>query len=51
MNSFGYYVAGLILLIIGFLIAKKVASCMVRAIVTLVLVVALAAVYYIYLRQ
>lgn len=50
MNNFGYYIAGLILLIIGFLIAKKVASCMVKAIITLILIVILATVYYLYLR-
>ena len=38
MDNFGYYVAGLILLIVGFLVMKKVASCMIKTVVTLVLV-------------
>lgn len=50
MDNFGYYVAGLILLIVGFLVMKKVASCMIKTVVTMVLVVALVAVYYLYLR-
>ena len=39
MTNFGYYVAGLILLIIAFLVMKKVASCMVKTIVTIILVI------------
>ncbi|MCI6829812.1 MAG: sulfate transporter [Prevotella sp.] len=50
MDNFGYYVAGLILLIVGFLVMKKVASCMIKTVVTLVLVAVLVAVYYLYLR-
>ena len=50
MDNFGYYVAGLILLIVGFLVMKKVASCMIKTVVTLVLVAALVAVFYLYLR-
>ena len=50
MDNFGDYVAGLILLIVGFLVMKKVASCMIKTVVTLVLVAALVAVYYLYLR-
>lgn len=50
MDNFGYYVAGLILLIVGFLVMKKVASCMIKTVVTLVLVATLVAVYYLYLR-
>ena len=38
MDNFGYYVAGLILLIVGFLVMKKVASCMIKTVITLVLV-------------
>jgi len=50
MNNFGYYIACLVLLIIGFLIVKKVAGCMIKTVVTLVLIVAIAAIYYLYLR-
>ncbi len=37
-------------IIIAFLIIKRVVSCMVRAVVTLVLVAVLAYIYYMYLR-
>ena len=50
MDNFGYYVAGLILLIVGFLVMKKVASCMIKTVITLVLVAVLVAVYSLYLR-
>lgn len=50
MDNFGYYVAGLILLIVGLLVMKKVASCMIKTVITLVLVAVLVAVYYLYLR-
>ncbi len=50
MNNFGYYIACLVLLIVGFLIFKKVAGCVIKTIITLVLVVLLAAIYYFYLR-
>ena len=50
MTNFGYYVAGLILLIIAFFVIKKVASCMIKTVVTLALVLLLAPVYYLYLR-
>lgn len=50
MNNFGYYIACLVLLIVGFLIFKKVAGCVIKTIITVVLVVLLAAIYYLYLR-
>lgn len=50
MNNFGYYIACLMLLIVGFLIFKKVAGCVIKTIITVVLVVLLAAIYYLYLR-
>lgn len=50
MNNFGYYIACLVLLIVGFLIFKKMAGCVIKTIITLVLVVLLAAIYYFYLR-
>ena len=50
MTNFGYYVAGLILLIIAFLVMKKVASCMVKTIVTIILKNILVDAYYMYFR-
>ena len=45
-----YYIALLALVIIGVFVIKKVASCLVRSIVTIVLLVLMAAIYWFYLR-
>jgi hypothetical protein len=45
-----YYIALLALVIIGIFVVKKVASCLVRSIVTIVLLVLMAAIYWLYLR-
>jgi len=50
MENLTYYLALLALIIIGFIVVKKVASCMIRSIVTIVLVVLAAAIYWLYLR-
>lgn len=45
-----YYIALLVLVIIGVFVVKKVASCLVKSIVTIVLLVLMAAIYWLYLR-
>ncbi len=45
-----YYIALLVLIIIGFVVVKKVASCLIKSIVTIVLVAIGVAVYYFYLK-
>jgi hypothetical protein len=45
-----YYIALLILIVIGFVVVKKVASCLIKSIVTIVLVAIGVAVYYFYLK-
>ena len=50
MGNIGYYAAMLAVIIIAFLIIKRVVSCMVRTVVTLVLIAVLAYIYYMYLR-
>ena len=50
MGNIGVYAAMLASIIIAFLIIKRVVSCMVRTVVTLVLVAVLAYIYYMYLR-
>ncbi len=50
MENLTYYLALLALIIIGFFIIKRVASCMIRSIVTIVLFVVAAAIYWFYLR-
>ena len=50
MENIGYYADMLAAIILAFLIIKRVVSCMVRTVVTLVLVAVLAYIYYMYLR-
>ena len=45
-----YYVALLLVIIIGFVVVKKVASCMIKGVVTGILVAVAAALYWFYLR-
>ena len=40
----------LALIIIGFVVVKKVASCMIKSVVTIILVAAAVAIYFLYLR-
>ena len=49
-GNFTYYLALLALIIIGVLVVKKIASCLVKTIVTLVLLAIGVAIYYYYLR-
>jgi len=49
-NNLGFYLLALLAVIIGVTVIKKVASCLVRTVVLLVLMAALAALYYLYLR-
>lgn len=45
-----YYIALLALVVIGFVVVKKVASCLIRSIITIVLIAIGVAVYYLYLK-
>ncbi|MDO4959111.1 MAG: sulfate transporter [Prevotellaceae bacterium] len=49
MDNFGYYIACLIVLIIGVFIVKKVVSCMVRAVVGVIAAAIIAYVYFMYI--
>jgi amino acid permease len=48
--DFTYYVYVLIAIIIGVFIFKKVASCMIKSVLTLVLIAALVVIYYLFFR-
>jgi multisubunit Na+/H+ antiporter MnhC subunit len=50
MGNFTYYIALLVIIIIGFWLIKKVASCLVKSIIAIVLVAVAVALYYFYLR-
>ena len=49
-SNFISYIALLLLIVIAFLVIKKVASCLIKSIVTIVLIAAGVAIYYLYLR-
>jgi hypothetical protein len=49
-NNIGYYLALLALIIIGFIVVKKVASCMIKSVVGIILILAAAAIYWLYLK-
>ncbi len=51
MENLGYYIFVLVALIVAFLVVKRVASCMIKSVILLALVVALAAIYYLYLMH
>lgn len=42
MDNFGYYIGLLIALVVGILLIKKVASCLFRTVVTIILIVIFA---------
>ena len=51
MNSnIVYYLALLALIIIAFLVVKKVASCLIKSVLTIVLIAVGVAIWYLYLR-
>ncbi len=45
-----YYIALLVLIIIGFVVIKKVASCLLKSIFTIILIAIGVAIYWVYLR-
>lgn len=45
-NNFAYYVFALVAVVVAFLVIKKVASCLIRTIVGVVVVAVLAYLYY-----
>ena len=49
MENLTSYLAILALIIVGFLVVKKVASCLIKSIITIVLIAAGIAIYYYYL--
>lgn len=50
VNNLGYYIFILVAIIVAFLIIKKVASCLIRSIVAIVLVAILTYIYWMYLK-
>ena len=50
MDNIGYYIFLLVAVIVAFLIVKKVASCLIRSIVLIVLAGVIGYIYWMYLR-
>ena len=48
MGNIGYYIFVLVALMVAFIVVKKVASCMIKSVVLLALIAALAVIYYLY---
>jgi hypothetical protein len=49
MDDFGYYIFALIVLVVGFLIVKKVATCLVKTIIGILVLAILAGIYWVYI--
>ena len=49
-QNFIYYITLLLLVIIGFLVVKKMTSCLIKSIITVVLIAVAVAIYWLYLR-
>ena len=49
MDDFGYYIFALVVLVVGFLIVKKVATCLVKTINGILVLAILAGIYWVYI--
>ena len=49
MGNIGFYVFALLAIMVAFIVVKKVASCMIKSVILLAMIVALAVFYYLYL--
>ena len=49
MDDFGYYIFALVVLVVGFLIVKKVATCLVKTIIGMLVLAILAGIYWGYI--
>ena len=50
MGNITYYLALLVLIVIGVLVAKRIASCLVKTIITLILIALGVVIYWYYLK-
>jgi hypothetical protein len=49
MGNIGYYIFALVAIMVAFVVVKKVASCMIKTVVLVAMILVLAAIYYMYL--
>lgn len=50
MDNIAYYGIALLMIVIGFVVLRKLAGCLVRFVVTVVLLALLAVLYYFYMK-
>lgn len=48
INDFGYYALALVVLVVGLFVLKKVATCMIKAMVAVVMIAVLAVLYWLF---
>ena len=51
MENLGYYIFCILAFIVAFLVVKKIAGCLIKTVILVAIVAALAAVYFLYVRQ
>lgn len=49
-SSFSYYIFCIIAVIVGFIVVKKIASCLVKSIVAAVTIAIITAIYFMYIK-
>lgn len=48
--NFTYYIFCILAVVIGFLIVKRIASCMIKTVVAIITIAAIAAIYFMYIK-
>ncbi len=48
MENFGYYIFCLVAVVVAFIVVKKITGCLIKTAILVAIVVALAAIYYMY---
>ena len=51
MENLIYYISLLLIFIIGIFVLKKVAGCMIKFVITIILIIVMIALWYFYLRE
>ncbi len=49
-SNFSFYIYCIVAVILGFLIAKKIASCLIKSIIAIITVAIIAVIYYMYFK-
>lgn len=49
-SNFAYYIFCILAIVVGFLVVKKIASCMIKSIVAIITIAVIAAIYFMYIK-